>query len=131
MATILVIDDELAVRKYLKALLTKLGHDIRTANDSQSGWQEAQHQDVKLIITDLVMPGEVTGMDFVRKLRGLRPDCPIIVVSGYPQPDWLKQSADLGVQFLTKPFEVPFLTEIVQRLLPADSSVGSIQSNPE
>ena len=122
MATILIIDDELVILEYLEMILTNLGYDVRTACDGLSGCDEAKNQDVKLIISDLTMPGEISGINLVKKLRALRPDCPIIILSGYPSVDRLKEAEALNVEFLTKPFEIPFLTTLLKRLLPLDAA---------
>jgi len=125
MATILIIDDELVILEYLKTILTKLGYDVRTACDGLSGCNEAKNQDVNLIISDLNMPGEMSGMNFIRKLRNLRPDCPVVVLTGYPTADRFKETSEIGViEFLTKPFEIPFLNSILKRLLPLDAKSG-------
>lgn len=131
MPTILIIDDEPAVLIYLKNILTGFGYDVRTASDSQSGCDEAKNHDIKLIISDLVMPGKISDMDLIRKLRALRPDCPVIVLSGYPTTDRLKETCDIGVEFLTKPFEIPFLAAVVKRLLQPDSEAGSMPAAPK
>jgi len=124
MPTILLIDDELAIRKYMATLLSQLGYSIRTADDGNTGCEMAGDPEIKLVIADLNMPGEISGMDIVRKIRAMRPDCPIIVVSGYPTPDRLKETDENGIEFLTKPFEIPFLASILKRLLPPDPGSG-------
>ena len=125
MGKILIIDDEPAILEYLKKILAKLGYDTVTACDGISGCDEAKNPDIKLIISDLNMPGEMSGISFVRKLRALRPGCPIIVLTGYPSPDRFKEISEIGaIEFLTKPFEIPFLSAILKRLLPLDSESG-------
>ena len=126
MKTILIIDDEPAIVNALKKTISaKLGYDVLTASDSQAGCEIAKNPDVKLIISDLMMPGQVSGMDLINQLRAMRPDCPVIVLSGYPTNDRLKKTSDMGIEFLTKPFEIPFLTAAIERLLEADSGSGS------
>ena len=82
MTTILIIDDEPIILEYLETILTKLGYSARTASNGLSGCDEAKNQDVKLIISDLNIPGEISGIKFIKKLRALRPDCPIVILSG-------------------------------------------------
>lgn len=131
MATILAIDDEPAILKYLKPILAELGYDVQTASDSQSGCNEAKNPDVKLIISDLNMAGELSGINLVKKLRALRPDCPIIILTGYPSSNRLKEAEELNIEFLTKPFEIPFLATLLKRLLPLDAKSGSKQIDPK
>ncbi|MDD5679192.1 MAG: response regulator, partial [Kiritimatiellae bacterium] len=121
MKTILVIDDEPAILKYLKTILSGLGYAVRTACDGSSGFKEAKNNDVNLIVSDVNLPGEISGMDAIKKLRALRPECPIIILSGYPSEDRLKEAEELNVEFLTKPFEIPFLATLLKRLLPIEA----------
>jgi len=125
MATVLAIDDEPAILKYLKIILAELGYDVCTAGNGLDGCNEAKNPDVKLIISDLNMAGEISGINLVKKLRALRPDCPIIILTGYPTGERLKEAEELNVDFLTKPFEIPFLATLLKRLLPLDAESGS------
>ncbi len=127
MATIVVIDDEQAILTYLKTILSELGHDVRTACNGQDGCREAQSPDVKLIVSDLTMAGDLSGINLVKKLRALRPDCPIVILTGYPTGERLKDAEELNVEFLTKPFEIPFLVTLLKRLLPLNAESGSKQ----
>ncbi|MBI2438492.1 MAG: response regulator, partial [Lentisphaerae bacterium] len=55
----------------------------------------------------------------IRQLRALRPECPIVVITGYPSETSIKECQQLGVHdFLTKPFEMPFISSILNRLAP-------------
>ena len=131
MATVLAIDDELAILKYLKMILAELGYDVRTAGNGPDGCNEAKSQDVKLIISDLNMAGEISGINLVKKLRAMRPDCPIIILTGYPTGERLKEAEELNAEFLTKPFEIPFLATLLKRLLPLNSEPGSKPIDPK
>lgn len=131
MATILAIDDEPAILRYLEHIIKELGFDVLTASNGQDGCNAAKNPNVKLIISDLTMPGEISGINLAKKLRALRPDCPIIILSGYPTGDRLKEAQELNLEFLTKPFEIPFLAAILKRLLPSNPEPGSKQIAPK
>jgi CheY-like chemotaxis protein len=80
---ILVVDDEIDVRKFLTAVLEKRGYDVVTAEDGRQAYGLAEQQRPDLIVLDLQMPNQ-TGTDFYRRLLKhdeLR-EIPIIVVSG-------------------------------------------------
>jgi len=80
---ILVVDDEVDVRKFLAAVLEKHGYDVVTAEDGRQAYGIAEQQRPDLIVLDLQMPNQ-TGTDFYRRLTKhdeLR-EIPIIVVSG-------------------------------------------------
>ena len=81
--TILVVDDEVDVRKFLTAVLEKRGFHVVTAEDGREAYDLTEQHRPDLIILDLQMPGQ-TGTDFYRRL--MKHDelsgIPIIVVSG-------------------------------------------------
>jgi len=81
--TILVVDDEADVRKFLTAVLEKHGYRVVAAEDGKRAFDAVENERPDLIVLDLQMP-EQTGTDFYRRLLkhdALR-DIPIIVVSG-------------------------------------------------
>ena len=124
MKKILVIDDEEPILKHFRDLLRMLNYEPITATNSDDGLQLAEESDASLIITDLSMPGKLSEIDHVRKLREVAPDTPIIVISGYPTPDIMQHCEELGVtDFLTKPFELSFVAGILDKLLADKSSV--------
>lgn len=122
MKKILVIDDEEPILRHFEDLLRLLDYDSVTANNSDDGIELAQSEDISLIITDLCMPGKLSEIEHVRQLRSVCPDTPIIVISGYPTPDIMERCEEIGVtDFLTKPFELSFVSGILESALPKDS----------
>ena len=122
MKKILVIDDEEPILRHFEDLLRLLEYDPVTANNSDDGIELAQSEDISLIITDLCMPGTLSEIDHVRQLRAVCPTIPIIVISGYPTPDIMERCEEIGVtDFLTKPFELSFVSGILESALPKNS----------
>ncbi len=118
MAKILIIEDDEGVSKYICRLLDSMGHDVTAANDGGKGYDLAEDKGFQIILTDLYMPGRLSEMELVRKLRERRPDCPIIVCSGYPTQERIEECEELGItDFLTKPFEMSFIKSVIERLL--------------
>lgn len=118
MARILVIDDEPTMLSYLERILRLLNYDVVTATNSTEGCAKAADSGVDLILSDLAMPGELSDVSLIRRLKELRPDCPIVVISGYPTSERLDECRKLGVcDFLTKPFELAFVSGVLKRLL--------------
>ena len=118
MAKLLLIEDEAGVQNYFKAVISRMGHDLMTANDGPSGVKLIESETADVIMTDLNMPGEPSGMALVRKIRELKPETPVIVVSGYPTKERLEECKALGIEdFLTKPFEMTFFSSVITRLL--------------
>jgi len=118
MAKLALIEDDKGVRDYFKSVVSRMGYDLIVAEDGPSGLQMLSESDVDIILTDLNMPGEPSGMALVRKLREDFPDTPVIVISGYPTQERLDECKELGIEdFLTKPFEMTFFGSVVTRLL--------------
>jgi DNA-binding NtrC family response regulator len=119
MKKILVIDDEEPILWHFRDLLRLLQYEPITATNSEEGIRLASETDISLVITDLCMPGDVSEIEHVRKLREQCPDLPIIVISGYPTPDLMEECEKLGVtDFLTKPFELSFISSVLEKTLP-------------
>ena len=118
MPKILVIDDEESIRKYFHKLLARLECEVISAGDSDHGLELAGDPDVRLIITDYYLPGSVQKSDLVRALRELRPELPVMVITGYADMDTISECEQLGVQdVLTKPFELSFVLKVVEKVL--------------
>lgn len=119
MAKLLLIDDDGSIRDYFCALARHMGHELVTAADGCEGMSCVCDESVTLILTDLNMPGEPSGMDLVRAIRERRPDCPVVVVSGHPSEERLERCRELGIdEFLAKPFELAQIRAMLARLLP-------------
>ncbi len=121
MAKILIIEDAPETQKFLRVILERGGHEILQAMDGEQGVTMANEVCPDVILTDLLLPRPPAEMDLLRKLREDLPECPIVVISGYPSPERMEECARLGVtDFLTKPFEVGFVTDVVKRLTGQD-----------
>ena len=120
MHKILVIDDEQQILNHFRQLLPLLGCEPVTAATGEEGLQQALATDLKMIISDLCMPGDLVELELelVRELRRMRPHVPLVVISGYPSGEFLEECEALGVEdFLTKPFELSFISAIIQKHL--------------
>lgn len=80
-ATILLVDDEELLRAGVQEMLEMHNFNVITAPNGQQALVCLNEQKIDLVITDLVMP-KMDGIDFVQQLRKVRPDVPVIVVSG-------------------------------------------------
>ena len=120
MAKILIIDDDQLILGYFKRIQEKLENEVVTASDAEKGCQMAQDPDVKLIIMDFCMPGGLEKTSLLKKLKSLRPELPVIVISGFSTQEVVEECYKLGAsEFLSKPFELSFLPVIIRRLLDA------------
>lgn len=116
---ILVMDDEEAVRAYLSRVLERLGYSVVLADNSTTGLVIlGDNPDVAAVVTDVHMPGELRGPDLWKALRERRPDCPLVIITGFPTEDLFHMAQEAGVaDFLTKPFELPQIQGVMKKLL--------------
>ncbi|MBE0541268.1 MAG: PAS domain S-box protein [Verrucomicrobia bacterium] len=117
--TILFVDDEPAVRQMARAVLHRLNFKPLTATDGADGlMQAAQHRtELRAIITDLHMP-HMDGLAFVRALRRMLPDLPIVVASGRMEDAVAEEFKTLGVTSrLDKPFTEVQLADALKDIL--------------
>jgi CheY-like chemotaxis protein len=127
MARIQVIDDDQAIRMTIKLLLEREGHEVVLAEDGRKGIEQFQTGGFDLLIVDIFMPG-MDGLETIRTIHQLKPETPIIVISGYAfrtslekVPDFLEMAVKFGaVSSLQKPFRPSQLLSIVTRCLEAD-----------
>lgn len=126
--TILVVEDEEAVREFTKILLEELGYRVLAAENGEHALavSEQYPKKIHLLLTDVVMPG-IQGPELAQKLSTFRPGVPILYVSGYTDPKIL---ADLHLEdrmaFLQKPFTRDALQLKIRDLLMKEPA-GSIQ----
>jgi two-component system response regulator MprA len=130
MSRILVIDDEPSVRRALRRVLEKFGHEIEEAGDGAAGAIVCANMKPDLVITDVIMP-KMNGIDATRIIREANPNVRILAISGGGnfeaqsyKPDAITTSAYLAAaegagadSVMTKPFERAELMERVDALL--------------
>ena len=117
--TLLVIDDELAVREFTSVLLTRLGYEVLLAADGREGVElYRKHQaSIGLVILDMNMPVQ-GGAATARQLRAINTDCRIIVASGYSPDGEARDVLHTGnITFLQKPFRASVLARLVADML--------------
>jgi PAS domain S-box-containing protein len=118
--TILVVEDELPVRSLVNNLLQRCGYTVLQAKsgaDALKIWQE--HKDkIQLLLTDIVMPDNMTGIELGRQLQNDKPELKIIYTSGYSGEAAGKGLPLVeGTNFLAKPYRPEKLTLILRKNL--------------
>jgi two-component system, NtrC family, response regulator AtoC len=113
MARVLVVDDESGVRFALEEVLREHGHEVKSAEAVEPALE--LFQDVDLIITDLVMPGQ-SGLDLLRKVREQDPELPMIMLTARGSERTAVEAMKAGAyDYLTKPFDIAELSLTVER----------------
>jgi CheY-like chemotaxis protein len=117
--TILVVEDQEALRRTIVRVLTKLGYRVLEANGTNAGlrmYDEHRHE-VALVLSDLVMAGP-SGRMLYERLKAEKPAPKFILTSGYTAGD-IEERAKIGtdVPFLAKPWSVAEVAQLVRRVL--------------
>ena len=118
MKRILVIDDDVQMRRMLRQLLERAEYEVIEAADGDTGIELHRHEPMDLIITDLIMPKK-DGMETIIELKRDFPDVKIIAISGGSRAmdpkDYLHYATQHGVvHTLTKPFDPQEMLDAVQ-----------------
>ena len=117
--TVLVVDDEEAVREVCAALVQTLGFQPITAADGEEGLRlfERHADEIDCVLLDLTMP-RMHGISAFREMKRLRPDIPVILCSGYNEQEATKQFTNEGLAgFLQKPYTLEDLKNKIEPVL--------------
>jgi len=116
--TVLVVDDEEAVRQVASDILGYLGYSVETSPSGQEAVNRLlQGARPDLVLLDLIMPG-MDGVETFRKLREIQPDRPVLITTGYAEPGAVQSLADEGVAgFVNKPFAIESLAKRLEQIL--------------
>ncbi len=117
--TILLVEDEPILRELAHAILTEAGYNVLGAEQGEEArllW--LQHQDqIDLLLTDMVLPGQLTGRELAAELQEVKPGLKVIYTTGYSQ-DLVEPDCD-PVNFLQKPYPPETLMHTVRSCLDA------------
>ena len=118
--TILVVEDESAVRAIIKGSLEKYGYEILEASNGLEAlavWHQ-HHDRIHLVLTDMIMPVGVTGQELAEKLAAQKPGLKVMFISGYSlQVAGQDFAVMTGLNFLQKPFDGARLAFAVRHCL--------------
>ena len=117
MGKVLVVDDERAMREFLKVLLEKQGHSVITTADGEQALQVVATQPPDLVITDVRMP-KVDGIGLLAGIREQHPHLPVILITAYASSDSTIQAMQLGADdYITKPFRIDEIRLVVEKAM--------------
>jgi two-component system, cell cycle sensor histidine kinase and response regulator CckA len=125
-ATVLLVEDDDAVRQIISAVLQREGFEVLEASTAGAACEifERQAASIDLLLTDVIMP-EMNGPALAQRLIAARPELRVLFISGYAD-----QSMSLGpdhrhVGFLSKPFQASMLVQRVRQMLVRQGRVGA------
>jgi len=116
---ILIIDDEVDITNILEAELKHLGYDVTSFNSPNTAYNEFQQEpnEFKLLILDYLMP-EINGVDFAKKIFKIRPDLPIIIITGAELENQIKTSEVTNIKHISKkPFSIREIDSSIRKIL--------------
>ena len=127
-ATILIADDDRGIRTVLSQALGRDGHDVRTTGTAAGLWRWIEAGEGDLVITDVVMPDE-NGLDLIPRIRKLRPNLRVIVMSARNTLLTAIKATERGAfEYLPKPFDLRELSVVVARALSEPQSGAAAEA---
>ena len=115
--TILIADDDTAIRTVLNQALARAGYTPRTTGNAATLWRWVSQGEGDVVITDVIMPDE-NAFDMIPRIKKARPDLPIIVMSAQNTLMTALTAAEKGAyEYLPKPFDLSELVAVVGRAL--------------
>jgi DNA-binding NtrC family response regulator len=116
MATLLIVDDDNAIRETLAELLST-SHECHTADRAEQALAYLEVEDYDVVLTDISMPG-LSGREVLKRVQESHPATPVIVISGNPNTDASTELLAQGAfAYLTKPFQLEVVEDTVVRAI--------------
>ena len=117
-AKILVVDDDQSIQVLLTRMLSLGDYEVTCASNGKQAVDMISENQFDLIITDVVMPGDLNGIDVLRMARQVDPHYPVIVITGYVDTEATARAIELGADdFIPKPFNVSLILSAVATAL--------------
>ncbi|HET6439621.1 MAG TPA: sigma-54 dependent transcriptional regulator [Anaeromyxobacter sp.] len=115
MAHVLIVDDEMNIRRVLAAMLKREGYEATTSADGEQALAVLNKTPVDVVVTDLVMP-RLGGMELLKRVSADFPDVPVIVITAHGSVDSAVAALKAGAfDYITKPFEQEELKKVIAK----------------
>ena len=123
MASILIIDDERAIRNVLKDILNNEGYTTDEATDGEEGLKKFKLANFDLVLCDIKMP-EIDGIEFLQKAKEINADVPIIIISGHGNIETAVDAVKKGAfDYISKPPDLNRLLITIRNAMDKNSLV--------
>ena len=114
--SVLVVDDDLDVREYLRDFLASEGYGVNTVDDPTAVVEELRQGDYHVVVLDLMMP-KLSGIDLLGRIREVDDDVAVIILTGFPSLETAALSIEHDISaYIRKPFAVKDFREAIQRI---------------
>ena len=102
----MVVEDDALVRSVVREVVVDLGYSVIEAEDAAAALISfGDHPEIAFVLTDVIMPGGMTGVELARQIQQRGPQIKIVLMSGYPRADIEARGLSLsGLHLLRKPF---------------------------
>ena len=115
--TILLVEDEAEVRKFVSRLLARLGYSVLEAEDAMSALKVLETvNEIDLLFSDLILPGGTNGLKLVEKAKKMRPELQILLTTGYTD-EYERLSASSPGRILRKPYRRQDIATMLREVL--------------
>lgn len=120
---ILIVEDAEDFRRLLQQVVEAMGYDAVPVDRATRAWRVLQEDSIALVLLDIKMP-QIRGHDLVKYMRKRGRDVPVIVISGYLNPEILEVLLEHRIrQVIAKPFKFERLTREIHAALEPDGEV--------
>ena len=128
--TVLLADDDRGIRTVVSHALSRAGMEVRSTGNAATLWRWVSDGDGDLVITDVLLPDE-NGLDLVPRIRKLRPDLKVVVMSAQNTLMTAVKATERGAfEYLPKPFDINELINVVQRGLNERARIRAPNDTP-
>ena len=123
---LLLVEDDNRLRELLTSLLDGLGYNVVNAADGPDALSIFDElPDVRLVLSDVMLTGGISGVDLVKEVQARRPDVKVLLMSGYAAEAIEKAGHRRGeVELLTKPFTQIVVAQKIRAVLEGRSALG-------
>lgn len=117
MKSILVVDDQIGVRRLLVETFRDQGFSVDLAANGYEALEKLKEKAPDLILLDMKMPG-MNGLEVLRQIKQLYPEQAVIMMTAYGELEIVNEAVNLGVkECITKPFDINQLRELARRII--------------
>ncbi len=126
---ILVVDDDESLREFLEILLVKEGYRVYPAENGEKALDILDSNEISMVISDIRMPG-MDGVSLLKAIKTKRPDLPVVLITAFASMDSAVSAMKEGAwDYLTKPFRIEELREILEKALAAATSPPEVATS--
>jgi len=124
--SILVVDDELLIRDLIYDFFNEREWDVTIVDNGERALRAFEQGEFNVVLTDLKMP-EMDGATLIDQVKEVKPDQPVVVVTGYPSVDSAIRALQQRVDdYIIKPFSMPKLFKSVEKAANRSHEAGAM-----